>query len=282
MRRRRQPPRPPRGVFLARSADGGAWPAPAPVPSATVPTPEDERYLALGAALAARWPLIYALPPEERARVRESLRALRVRIGADRVDPGAAPVAPPAWCPPERPDTRALAGTLRRGAYRGVPIPARDHAPGCPWRERAWPLTEAGEIIPCACGAAGAILRAIAGDVSARAWIEAEIERILGPRAAWASASPRARKRWRHESHRGGTVRIAGVDLVPRAPTAPARAPAPDTWETLRARILAARPSAWAPVGDVSALRPWTEAEGRKFLAWVGAAHALAALAAIE
>ena len=251
MRRRRHlPPRPPRGTFPTRTADGGTWTVPPPRDTGTVPTPENERWLLLGYTAAERYPLINALPPEERARILASLRAVRAALGGERVSPDAAPVPPPAWCPPAVRDTARDAGTLSRGQYRGVPVPARTHAPECPWARETWPLTLAGEIIPCACGAAGAILRAVAGEVSARSWLARELDRILGPRAAWAVGTVRQRKRWRTAGNAavragmGAGVRIGGEILRPRDRRPPAPAPG-ETWEAIRDRLwIALRESA--------------------------------------
>lgn len=209
-------------------------------PTMMAPTHNDAQWLALGLTLASRWPLINALSPKDRAKIRESLRRMRVMALSARVS-SEAPTTPPGVEVPGWFDPTGGAGVLHRGEYRGVRgDPRYRHGEECPWARELWPLSPAGDVVPCACGVADGLTGAVAGGVDPWLWAEWErIERDLLTRKWFAGGSTRQRKRWRHDANGKGTLKTPYGVLKVRA-RAILHEPIPrheETWETLKTRI---------------------------------------------
>jgi hypothetical protein len=198
-------------------------------------THSHDTLIALAATAVERYPLLYPLPPEDRARILESLRRLRVGLLAPRVDPDAAPMAPrvEATTIPAIPrDPGGGAGILHRGQYRGIRVDgeARHRAP-CPWTRDPWPTTPTGDLIPCACGLGERLEGPIAGTVDGAVWA---IERDL-----LRDELAREGERWRDMSsreRRHATRRLERL-LRERGLPIPWRAGPGATWESLRDRL---------------------------------------------
>lgn len=204
---------------------------------------DKDTLIALATTAAQRWPLINALPGEERARIVESLRDLRVRLHSARVTsadiPGKA-LTGQTEIPGNPRDTATLAGTLHRGEFRGVRVQATaKHAETCLWSRELWPLTPTGEIVPCTCGLTERLDGPIASQVKGELWVKWL--------ALWQEEANILRKSL-NIGNRAERRAKAKALIAAYGPPKPTPEPTPETWETLRDRILAS-------VADVALLR---------------------------
>lgn len=203
-----------------------------------------DQLIGLALSLADRWPMLNVLPEADRARVRESMRRLRLLELAPRVSPGAKPIPPRE----ERTTIPGIptesAGVLYRGQYRGVRGMATPKHKECPWQASLWPLTPAGDVIPCTCGVVESLSGPIAGRVDGRLWAawtrirrELAVAEARRERAAWWGLPSRARKdRIKAMRHQGTEIpawMLAQKDRLKADP------PMVEAWEVIRDRLWA-------------------------------------------
>jgi hypothetical protein len=235
------------------------------------PTHNDAQVAALALTLAERWPLINAVGEDERNRIRESLRRLRLATLASRVQevspdpeprtiPGGSDLGgkrPPRTTTPtregslgetllagERVDVpRELAneaGLISRGAYRGVRGDARyRHDDSCPWARGLWPMTPNGDVILCSCGVADRLEGPIAAKVNGQIWAHwARLEQREADkfRHEWWSWSSDKRRAFTRSMKRGGKAVPAWMIAKAQAEASP-EPPSAEDWDTILARL---------------------------------------------
>jgi hypothetical protein len=198
---------------------------------------------ALALTLAERWPLINAVGADERARICESLRRLRVATLGARVESSPEPFPRPERIevPPER---TSNAGLLSRGQYRGVRGDSRfRHDDSCPWARGLWPMTPAGDVILCACGVCDRLDGPIAAHVDGRLWAHwarvealAFVEALKRERAAW-RAKPSDKRRSILRAMRKQGKAIPAWMVARAEATPPPDPPTQGEWETILARL---------------------------------------------
>lgn len=162
---------------------------------------DDSQIAALALTLAERWPLINSLPEAQRAAVKESIRRLRLETLSPRVtsadSPGKATpdrtTVPGPWADPS-----GEAGILHRGEFRGVRADSGvSHRKPCLWSGALWPMTPAGDVLPCSCGLGERLEGPIAARVSGHLWNHfdrIEHEDHERARKQWARLSAKQRR----------------------------------------------------------------------------------------
>jgi hypothetical protein len=235
-------------------------------------SPNPSQIAALALTLADRYPLLNTMGETERARVRESLRRLRLTLAtrvecdphpAPRTIPGGSDLGgkrPPRTTTPTREGSLSKtcltgervdvprervneAGLISRNAYRGVGAnPSAKHDATCPWAKELWPLGPTGDVILCSCGVCDRLDGPIAAKVNGILWSHwARLEQ-----EAVATLLRREQREWRTKpsDKRRSILRAMKRSGKPipswMQAASPPASPTAEDWGTVLARLRAA------------------------------------------